>query len=411
MPYQFLVASWGSAGHLGPMLAGARQLRARGHGVRFIGREGVRTAVEAAGFDCVVWQRTPSYTPLAGDTNDLGRFFDELMFGPAAAQGADSRDEIERTPTDAVLTDLGLVGAALAAEAMHIPCAILSPTLSLRPLPGVPPVSSGLRRPRTPQEHAEVEAAASQSVAVMNGWLPMLNDARASLGLGSCDDVLEVFDRRARLLLAVCAAFDFPATSLPGNVRYIGPLLDPAEWWQPWVSPWSLESDVPRALIAFSTTNQNQGGALQRTINAVGRIEMEAVATLGPIEASTLQAPKTVTLVSGAAHDAVMKDVSLAVTHGGHGTTSRALRYGLPLLVMPMGRDQDDIALRVEACGAGLVLPPTASETQIAAALDRLIKDPQFRNSAQRISEAMAAEIDKAGLVTEMEAIVREQAV
>jgi UDP:flavonoid glycosyltransferase YjiC (YdhE family) len=31
-----------------------------------------------------------------------------------------------------------------------------------------------------------------------------------------------------------------------------------------------------------------------------------------------------------------MKEVSLVVTHGGHGTVSRALHNGLPILVMPM---------------------------------------------------------------------------
>lgn len=74
--------------------------------------------------------------------------------------------------------------------------------------------------------------------------------------------------------------------------------------------------------------------------------------------AGPLKAPKGVTLLPSAPHDAVMKEVSLVITHGGHGTVSRALRNSLPMLLMPMGRDQNDIALRVEARGAGLTLPP-----------------------------------------------------
>jgi UDP:flavonoid glycosyltransferase YjiC (YdhE family) len=46
-------------------------------------------------------------------------------------------------------------------------------------------------------------------------------------------------------------------------------------------------------------------------------------------------------LLPSAPHDAVMKEVSIVVTHGGHGTASRALWHGLPLLVIPMGRDQN----------------------------------------------------------------------
>jgi UDP:flavonoid glycosyltransferase YjiC (YdhE family) len=332
---------------------------------------------------------------------------DSLLFGPAAARGADTLDEIRRVPTDGLLTDTALFGSVLAAEAACIPCALLSPTISLRPLPGVPPVGSGLSVPRTPAERARVEAATTRFVAVMNQWLPMLNEARASLRLAPFGDVLELFDRPARLLIAMSAAFDFPADCLPANVRYIGPLLDSSDWSKPWIFPWCHVSDCPRALVSFSTTNQDQADLLQRTVNAIGRIEMDAVATLGPaLKDIALHAPANVTLLGSAPHDAVMKEVSLVVTHGGHGTVSRALLHGLPLLVMPMGRDQGDIAARVEACGAGLTLAPTAAETEIATAIGRVIEEPQFRAAARRLADIIAAEVSKSSLVSELEQIV-----
>lgn len=407
MPYNFLVASWGGPGHLGPTLTAAQQLRGKGHGVRFISRPDARAAVEAAGFGFVTWRRTPSFSPIAPNGDDLQKAYDHLLFGPAAARAADTREEIERAPTDALLADIGLVGSGSAAEAAGIPCAFLSPTISLRPLPGVPPLLSGMRPPRTPEERAEVEAASSRFVAVMNEWLPMLNEARASQSLSPLSHVLELFDRPARFLLATSAAFDFPADYLPKNVRYIGPLLDASDWSQPWTSPWPHGSDRPRALVSFSTTDQNQADALQRTANAVAKIGMDGLVTVGPaLEGVTLNAPKNVTFLASAPHDAVMKEVTLVVTHGGHGTVSRALWRGLPLLIMPMGRDQDDIALRVETHGAGLTLPPTASETEIAAALSRLLSEPHFAVAARRLGEAIADDIKAGRIVLEMEEIV-----
>lgn len=408
MPYNFLVASWGGPGHLGPTLTAARQLRSNGHGVRFIARADAREPVEAAGFGFATWQREPRFTPVATSNNPLGYAYDNLLFGPAAARGADTLDEIKRAPTDALLTDTALFGSALAAEAAGIPCALLSPTICLRPLPGVPPIGSGLPGPRTSAERTQIDDANSQFITVMNRWLPMLNEARASLQLVPCDHLLELFDRPARLLIAMSAAFDFPAESLPSNVRYIGPLLDTSDWSEPWVFSWPQGPDRPRALVSFSTTNQNQADVLQRTVNAIGRIEMDAVATLGPaVTSASLQAPANVTLLPSAPHDAVMREVSLVVTHGGHGTVSRALSHGVPLLVIPMGRDQGDVAVRVEACGAGLVLAPTASEMDIAAAINRLIKEPQFRTSARRLADFITAEIGKRSLMSELEQIVR----
>ncbi len=203
------------------------------------------------------------------------------------------------------------------------------------------------------------------------------------------------------------AAFDFPANVLPGNVRYIGPLLDTSDWSEPWAFTWPHGSGRPRALVSFSTTNQDQADVLQRTVDAIGRIEMDAVATLGPaVTSAGLRTPANVTLLSSAPHDQVMEEVSLVVTHGGHGTVSRALSHGLPLLVMPMGRDQGDIAARVEACGAGLILAPTAAETEIAAMISRLIEEPQFGASARRLKDVMTEEISKRSLVSELEQIV-----
>jgi UDP:flavonoid glycosyltransferase YjiC (YdhE family) len=160
-------------------------------------------------------------------------------------------------------------------------------------------------------------------------------------------------------------------------------------------------------LIAGSTGAQGQGELVQKIIYAMGQLEIEAVATSGPnLDVSTLQAPGNVHLLRSAPHNAVMQEVSLVISQGGHGTVNRALINGVPLLIIPMGRDQGDNAARVEFKGAGLRLPPTASETEIASAAARLILEPDFRLAAQQLGEAIKADIDGARLVQEMEAIV-----
>jgi UDP:flavonoid glycosyltransferase YjiC (YdhE family) len=124
------------------------------------------------------------------------------------------------------------------------------------------------------------------------------------------------------------------------------------------------------------------------------------------LEGETFHAPKNVTLLPSAPHDEVMKEISLVVTHGGHGTVSRALFHGLPLLVIPGGPETNDNAARVEAHGAGLALPSTASETEIAVALNRLVTEPHFRIAARRLGHMIADEVKSAPLVGEMEEIV-----
>jgi UDP:flavonoid glycosyltransferase YjiC (YdhE family) len=70
-----------------------------------------------------------------------------------------------------------------------------------------------------------------------------------------------------------------------------------------------------------------------------------------------------------------------------------------------MARDQAANAVRVEAKGAGLRLPPMASRVEIAAAMNRLLTEPQFKEAARRVGDAIKADIDRSSLVDEMETI------
>jgi UDP:flavonoid glycosyltransferase YjiC (YdhE family) len=387
MSYHFLLASWGTLGNLSPLLTAGRRLRDNGHHVRVMADPAMRAEVEAAGFDFGTWRRAP------------------------IAYAADIRDEVGRMPTDAVLSLDILFGAALGAEASDVPFAFLSPHVSIRTLPGMPPATSGLGQPRTPQERAEVDAASAGLAAVMNASLPILNRARADLRLPMLADVMHLFDRADRLLLATSRAFDFQADSLPANFRYVGPLLDVPNWSKSlqaksWQAPWSAQSKRPRVLVACSTGAQGQRDLFQRVLDAMGTIDIEALATTGPnLDVTELRAPGNVHVLRGAPHDLVMKDVSLVVSQGGHGTVTRSLVNALPQLILPMARDQVGNAARVEAKGVGLRLPPTASEAEIATAVDRLITEPQFKAAARLLGDAIKADIDRSSLVDEMEMI------
>ena len=101
----------------------------------------------------------------------------------------------------------------------------------------------------------------------------------------------------------------------------------------------------------------------------------------------------------------MLEHAAAVVTHAGHGTTIKALAAGVPLLAMPMGRDQPDNAARVAAAGAGLVLKPRAKAPAIRAALTRLLREPAFRDGARRMAAAIAADTATDRAVAEIEAL------
>ncbi len=420
MAYHFLLSSWGTLGNLSPLLTAGRRLRRHGHHVRVMADPAMRGEVEAAGFDFVTWRRAPTGQAAdPTDSSDMLAWIRQAIFDPVAAYASDTRDEINRSPTDAVLSLDVLFGAALGAEVSGLPYVLLSPHVSIRILPGMPPATSGLGQPRTPDERTEVDAANLALHQAVNSFLPGLNRVRGDFGLPALADVMDLFDRADRLLLATSQCFDFQADCLPDNFRYVGPLLDvpdfaksaPAKPLQPnlWQAPWTTQLDRPRALIACSTGAQGQRDLFQRVINAIGTVDLEALATTGPnLEIGELLAPGNVHVLRGAPHDQVMKQVSVVVSQGGHGTVTRSLLNGLPQLILPMARDQAANGARVEARGAGLRLPPTASEAEIAAAVNRLIAEPHFKAAARRIGDGIQADIDGSRLVEEMETVAAE---
>jgi UDP:flavonoid glycosyltransferase YjiC (YdhE family) len=78
------------------------------------------------------------------------------------------------------------------------------------------------------------------------------------------------------------------------------------------------------------------------------------------------------------------------VTHAGHASTLRPLMAGVPLVCMPLGRDQPDNAARVTERGAGLRLHPEATAEEIASALRRVLYDPSYRQAARALGARIA---------------------
>ncbi len=79
----------------------------------------------------------------------------------------------------------------------------------------------------------------------------------------------------------------------------------------------------------------------------------------------------------------LLPECSAIVHHGGMGTLSRALRSGVPQLVLPFAFDQFENGARVRRLGAGDVLPAVrAHPKRIAAALDRLLLPSTLERAA-----------------------------
>ncbi len=195
------------------------------------------------------------------------------------------------------------------------------------------------------------------------------------------------------MLVQTSAHFDFDASCALANVRYVGPELGDPSWAEPWASPWPKDSKDPLVLVAFSTTFMGQASLLERIIRALGPLRVRALVTVGPaLAARHFHAPSHVVVCGSAPHSKVLPDAALVVTHGGHGTVIRALAHGVPLLCIPMGRDQSDNAARAVALGAALTVSRHASAREIRQAIVRALDDTSLHAAARRVQTVLATE-------------------
>ena len=328
------------------------------------------------------------------------------MCGPALAYAQDVLDELARRPADLILSSEMLMGVMVAAEVDGVPLALLCPNISLFPLPGLPPIGMGLRPAINDAERTQQAEIAAGFGVLLNEGLPPVNAARTALGLRPVHDLAEQVATARRILLATSPAFDFTADFLPPPFRYVGPLLaDPA--WAPQQLPmFSRVSGDPLILVSFSSTFQDQVGAIRNVARAMAGLPVRGLVTLGPaLAGSVIDVPVNVTVLDAVSHEAVLPETAVVVTHAGHGTIIRALAHGVPLLCLPMGRDQHDNAARVAVHGAGLVLDRTASAEVIRESLQSLLHDPAFRGAAQRLSAAITSGAGTVDLASEVATI------
>jgi MGT family glycosyltransferase len=204
-------------------------------------------------------------------------------------------------------------------------------------------------------------------------------------------DLFELFDRCRSVLVMTSPSFDFQSPHIPANVHFVGPQLDDPDWAAN--ADWRPEGGEPLVLVATSSVFQDQVDLLRRVADALGRLPVRGLVTTGrAIDPADVPAPGNVRVVRAAPHRAVLAEAAAVVTHAGHGSVLKALAAGVPLICMPMGRDQKDNTVRVVRVGAGVQVAKDAPADRIATAVRQVLDDPAYRAAARRFAGSLAEE-------------------
>ncbi len=387
-----LVYTSPALGHLFPFSALLLELSSRGHNIHLrtmsrgveMGRSlGFSTDAIDPRIEAIVHDDWKAANPRAA----LRRAVD-VFCRRAEYEVADFTDAITQTSPDAVIVDINCWGALSVADARGVPWACFSPYTPPLQSPGVPPFGLGLA-PLAGASGRLRDAALRPIVMGLleKAVLPLGNDIRASAGAAPVASVDEFMRRAPLMLVASGKPFEYPQTSWGDAVQMIGPcMFEPA---MDTVPDWLTAIDRPIVLVTTSSQQQADAELVTTALTALADEPVHVVATL------PAGLPRDVTLAPNATvcefvpHGPVLDRAVCAVTHGGMGATQKALARGVPVCVVPFGRDQFEVARRVEVARCGTRLP--AKRLTAARLSEKVRQAITMTAGAARVAAGFAA--------------------
>jgi UDP:flavonoid glycosyltransferase YjiC (YdhE family) len=372
---RFLAYTSPARGHLYPIVPTLLELRRRGHEVHVrtlasevaalgplgLSAEPIDPAIEARRLDD--WAGGAPPERLA---NALRTFADR-----AVHEIPDLQRAIARVEPDALLVDVTTAGAAALAEAGPLPWAQSIPFF----------------------EHICAFGRNEAGIEALNG-------PRRRLGLAPLAGAAEIW--RAPLHLYYTAPpFAGEEPDLPPSFRMVGPGI-----WEPPAAPpaWLEKVEGPLVLVSASSEFQRDDALIETALAALRTEAVHVVVTSAAHDPQRFDAPPNATLVRWAPHGPLLARASCVVCHGGMGITQKALAAGVPVCVVPFGRDQFAVAETVARAGAGTrVLPGELDAASLRAAVREAMT---MRAGAERIAAGFARAGGPAAAAGALEALL-----
>lgn len=357
---QVLVYTSPARGHLYPIMGAATELSARGHEVHVVTladevdlvrsqglfAESMNQAIESREMDDYKGKN-----PMEALALGLAAFADRAPF-----DRIDLHDHIERVEPDVLIIDTNSWGALAAAEASGLPWCSFQPYFTPLPSLDTPPFGPGLALARGPV--GRIRDRLLQSLIfgrLSKGALPAINQVREAEGLAPVDSMEEVLVRPPLTLYFTAEPFEYPRRDWPESYEMVGA----ASWVPPSAAPdWLDQIDRPIVLVTCSTERQSDSAILQTALACLAQSDVFVVGTSGAQDPGEFDVPPNARVESFLPHGPIVERAVAVVCHGGMGITQRALLHGVPPVVIPFGRDQLEVARRVERAGAGVRLNP-----------------------------------------------------
>ena len=282
---------------------------------------------------------------------------------------------------DLVVSDVITAAGGLAAELLGLPWVELNPHPLYRPSKGLPPLGSGLAPGvgvRGRLRDAVMRALTARS---WREGVRQRSAARVEIGLPAIDP------GPLRRLIATLPALEVPRPDWPPEAVVVGPLH-----FEPTSSVLQIPAGSgPVVVVAPSTATTGARGMAELALEAL--TPGKSLPDGSRVVVSRLGGPDVSVppwaVVGLGRQDELLAHADLVICGGGHGMVSKTLLAGVPLVVVPGGGDQWEIANRVVRQGSARLVRPLTADA-LAAAVGEVLSSPRYGEAARRARDSAA---------------------
>jgi UDP:flavonoid glycosyltransferase YjiC (YdhE family) len=281
---------------------------------------------------------------------------------------------LEQLALDLVVSDVITSCGGMGAEMLGVPWVELNPHPLYRPSKGLPPLGSGLAPGvgvRGRLRDTVMRALTARSVRTGD---EQRSAARVDIGLSASDP------GPRRRLIATLPALEVPRPDWPAEAVVVGPLH-----FEPTRTVLEVpEGTGPVVVVAPSTATTGTQGLAELALESL--IPGETLPAGARVVVSRLRgsvaAPPPWAVVGLGRQDELLTHADLVICGGGHGMVSKTLLAGVPMVVVPGGGDQWEIANRIVRQGSARLIRPLTGDALVAAVAD-VLASPSYRRQAQ----------------------------
>lgn len=214
------------------------------------------------------------------------------------------------------------------------------------------------------------------SMPKINRYLKMLRDNGYPV-----KNILEIVsnDNETNTIVYTSKEFQPCAETFSDKYCFIGPSIRPIES--------EMKKTAAKTIyISMGTVVKNEE-IYSNCIKAFGNTDYQVIISLGDNTIEIKDIPANVEIYKSVDQMAVLSIADVFLTHCGMNSTSEALYFEVPLVMLPQTPEQGAVAKRVEELGAGIILQKTDDES-IYSAIENILSSVEYKGSAVKISES-----------------------